>query len=138
MEAAIQEFAFNWIPVFVILGIVIIGLLKFARIRSKYQIAKMNQTKKIEKEKETFAGSINNIIDQAPNQLQQIESEISTIRMEAIKKGMTEEQIKPLIARLESERDMLSLATKYGGIVKPIAKPIGAIFEKLIGGIGGN
>ena len=131
-----ELFAQTWIPVFVILGVITIGLLKYSKIRSKYQIAKMNGVKKIEKEKETFAGSINNIIDSAPKQLEQIESEIRTIRAECVKKGMTAEQMKPILARLESEKDMLSLASKYGGIIKPIAKPIGTIFEKFIGGIG--
>jgi len=131
-----ELFAQTWIPVFVILLIVTFGLIKFAAYRSKYKISQMNATKKIQKEKDTFQGAIGNIIDSAPAQLAQIESELHTIRMEAAKNQITPEQLKSLTQRLESERDMLKLAAKYGGIVKPIAKPLGAIFEKIVGGIG--
>ena len=68
--------------------------------------------------------------------LAQVESEIMTIRQEAIKKGMTEEQVKPLLARLESEKDLLKLASKYGHLAKPLGGSVGKILEKVLGGIG--
>lgn len=132
----IENFLFSWLPVFVILSILVIGLLKYASIRSRHKIAQVKQGKIQKKESESFAGAINELIDSAPKNLAQVESEIMTIRGEAIKKGMTEEQLKPLIARLESEKDLLKLATKYGHLAKPLGGSVGKILEKVLGGLG--
>jgi len=132
----IETFLFTWIPVFVVLSIVVIGLLKYAKIRSSYKVTKLKQGKIQQKESESFSGAINEIIDSAPKNLAQVESEIMTIRQEAIKKGMTEEQVKPLLARLESEKDLLKLASKYGHLAKPLGGSVGKILEKVLGGIG--
>ena len=107
----IENFLITWVPIFVILSIVTIGLLKYAKIRSTYKVAQVKQAKTMKKESESFSGAINEMIDSAPKNLAQVESEIMTIRQEAIKKGMTEEQVKPLLARLESEKDLLKLAS---------------------------
>ena len=104
----IETFLINWIPVFVVLSIVVIGLLKYASIRSRYKVTQLKQGKIQKKESESFSGAINEMIDSAPKNLAQVESEIMTIRQEAIKKGMTEEQVKPLLARLESEKISLN------------------------------
>ena len=132
----IETFLINWIPVFVVLSIVVIGLLKYASIRSRYKVTQLKQGKIAKKESESFSGAINEMIDSAPKNLAQVESEIMTIRQEAIKKGMTEEQVKPLLARLESEKDLLKLASKYGHLAKPLGGSVGKILEKVLGGIG--
>ena len=132
----IETFLFTWIPVFVVLSIAVIGLLKYASIRSRYKVTQLKQGKIQKKESESFSGAINEMIDSAPKNLAQVESEIMTIRQEAIKKGMTEEQVKPLIARLESEKNLLKLASKYGHLAKPLGGSVGKILEKVLGGIG--
>ncbi|MBT5750847.1 MAG: hypothetical protein HOI39_06950 [Flavobacteriales bacterium] len=132
----IETFLFTWIPVFVVLSIAVIGLLKYASIRSRYKVTQLKQGKIQKKESESFSGAINEMIDSAPKNLAQVESEIMTIRQEAIKKGMTEEQVKPLLARLESEKDLLKLASKYGHLAKPLGGSVGKILEKVLGGIG--
>ena len=132
----IETFLFTWIPVFVVLSIVVIGLLKYAKIRASYKVTQLKQGKIQKKESESFSGAINEMIDSAPKNLAQVESEIMTIRQEAIKKGMTEEQVKPLLARLESEKDLLKLASKYGHLAKPLGGSVGKILEKVLGGIG--
>ena len=132
----IETFLFTWLPVFVVLSIVVIGLLKYASIRSRYKVTQLKQGKIQKKESESFSGAINEMIDSAPKNLAQVESEIMTIRQEAIKKGMTEEQVKPLLARLESEKDLLKLASKSGHLAKPLGGSVGKILEKVLGGIG--
>ena len=132
----IETFLFTWIPVFVVLSIAVIGLLKYASIRSRYKVTQLKQGKIQKKESESFSGAINEMIDSAPKNLAQVESEIMTIRQEAIKKGMTEEQLKPLLSRLESEKDLLKLASKYGHLAKPLGGSVGKILEKVLGGIG--
>jgi len=132
----IETFLINWIPVFVVLSIIVIGLLKYAKIRASYKVTKLKQGKIQQKESESFSGAINEMIDSAPKNLAQVESEIMTIRQEAIKKGMTEEQVKPLLARLESEKDLLKLASKYGHLAKPLGGSVGKILEKVLGGLG--
>jgi len=132
----IENFLITWIPVFVILTIVVIGLLKFSSIRATYKVQEVKQGKIKTKEKESFSGAISEMIDSAPKNLAQVESEIMTIRAEAIKKGMTEEQVKPLLARLESEKDLLKLASKYGHLAKPLGSSVGKILEKVLGGLG--
>jgi len=132
----IETFLINWIPVFVVLSIVVIGLLKYAKIRASYKVTKLKQGKIQQKESESFSGAISEMIDSAPKNLAQVESEIMTIRQEAIKKGMTEEQLKPLLSRLESEKDLLKLASKYGHLAKPLGGSVGRILEKVLGGLG--
>ena len=132
----IETFLINWIPIFVVLSIVVIGLLKYASIRSRYKVTQLKQGKIQKKESESFSGAINEMIDSAPKNLAQVESEIMTIRQEAIKKGMTEEQVKPLLSRLESEKDLLKLASKYGHLAKPLGGSIGKVLEKVLGGLG--
>jgi len=132
----IQTFLITWVPVFVILSIIVIGLLKYSSIRATYKVQEVKQGKIKQKETESFSGAINEMIDSAPKNLAQVESEIMTIRGEAVKKGMTEEQLKPLLARLESEKDLLKLASKYGHLAKPLGGSVGKILEKVLGGLG--
>ena len=132
----IENFLITWIPIFVVLSIIVIGLLKYAKIRASYKVTEIKQGKVKQKESESFSGAINSMIDSAPSNLAQVESEIMTIRQEAVKKGMTEEQLKPLISRLESEKDLLKLASKYGHLAKPLGGSIGKVLEKVLGGLG--
>ena len=132
----IQTFLITWVPVFVILSIIVIGLLKYSSIRATYKVQEVKQGKIKQKENESFSGAINEMLDSAPANLAQVESEIMTIRGEAVKKGMTEEQLKPLLARLESEKDLLKLASKYGHLAKPLGGSVGKILEKVLGGLG--
>ena len=110
--------------------------MKYSSIRATYKVAQVKQGKIQKKETESFSGAINEMIDSAPKNLAQVESEIMTIRGEAVKKGMTEEQLKPLLARLESEKDLLKLASKYGHLAKPLGGSVGKILEKVLGGLG--
>ena len=79
----LTDFLFTWIPVFIILGFLIIGLLCFVKIRSVKQIVQIKEEKKERKKEETFAGSISKMIDDAPKNLKQIESDIATIQENA-------------------------------------------------------
>ena len=110
--------------------------MKYFSIRATYKVQEVKQGKIKQKENESFSGAINEMIDSAPKNLAQVESEIMTIRGEAVKKGMTEEQLKPLLARLESEKDLLKLASKYGHLAKPLGGSVGKILEKVLGGLG--
>tara|TARA_R110002167_G_scaffold57639_1_gene163124 strand:+ start:121 stop:528 length:408 start_codon:yes stop_codon:yes gene_type:complete len=134
--ADIENFLITWVPVFVILSIIVIGLLKYSSIRATYKVQEVKQGKLKTKEKESFGGAINEMIDSAPANLAQVESEIMTIRANAAKQGMTEEQVKPLLARLESEKDLLKLASKYGHLAKPLGSSVGKVLEKVLGGLG--
>jgi len=132
----LENFLITWVPVFVILSIIVIGLLKYSSIRATYKVQEVKQGKLKTKEKESFGGAINEMIDSAPANLAQVESEIMTIRANAAKQGMTEEQVKPLLARLESEKDLLKLASKYGHLAKPLGSSVGKVLEKVLGGLG--
>ncbi len=120
---------------FIYISIPIIGFCVWYKIRISYKISQLKQKKRIEKSEEGIEGSITKMIDNAPNQLKQIESEIATLQQKALKEGLTPEQTKSLLGRLESERDMLSYAVKYGGIAKKFAKPADVIFNKFLGGL---
>jgi hypothetical protein len=125
-----------WIPVFVILAIGITGAIFWKRQSVKLQIEELKEGKKAQKKKETFGGAIEDMINTAPNNLKQIESEIATLKANAVKQGLTPEQTKEMLKRLESERDMLNLAVKYGNLAKPLAGSLGKLLEKVMGGIG--
>jgi hypothetical protein len=118
----------NWIPAFVILTLIIIGAIYWKRSSTQYKIEALKQNVKAKKKEETFEGAITGLLDSAPKNLEQIESEIATLKA----KGATPE----MLARLESERDMLKLAVKYGHLAKPLGGTIGKLLEKLVGGIG--
>ena len=47
----IENFLFTWLPVFVVLSIVVIGLLKYASIRSRYKVTQLKQGKIQKKDK---------------------------------------------------------------------------------------
>lgn len=126
----------NWIPIFVILGIILTGIILWRRASMNYRIEELKQQKAQIKKQETFEGSITDLIDTAPEKIKQVESEIMTIKREAAKKGLTSEQTKAVVSRLESELDGLQYLVKYGKYAKPIIKPLGGLLEKFIGRIG--
>ena len=103
------------------------------KIRTNYKIAQMKQGIKIEKSEQSFEGSITKMINDAPKQHKQIESEIATLQEKGRREHLTEQQIKSLTQRLESEKDMLSYAIKYGNLAKPFIKPADKIINNLLG-----
>ena len=70
--------------------------------------------------------------------MDKIDSELATLRAQAIKERLTPDQTKALLGRLQSERDMLAYAVKYGDMIKPFAKPIDKIASRLLGGLTGE
>ena len=116
------------LPLFYV-SIPVIGLLVWYKIRSSQQIFKMKEKNKSAKKEQTVEGSIDKLIDNAPENLKQIESEIATLKS----KGCTPDQLK----RLEQEKQLLELATRYGIFAKPLIKPVSKILNSVIGGING-
>ena len=116
------------LPLFYV-SIPVIGLLVWYKIRSSQQIFKMKERNKSAKKEQTVEGSIDKLIDNAPENLKQIESEIATLKS----KGCTPDQLK----RLEQEKQLLELATRYGDFAKPLIKPVSKILNSVIGGING-
>ena len=116
------------LPLFYV-SIPVIGLLIWYKIRSSQQIFKMKEKNKSAKKEQTVEGSIDKLIDNAPENLKQIESEIATLKS----KGCTPDQLK----RLEQEKQLLELATRYGDFAKPLIKPVSKILNSVIGGING-
>jgi len=116
------------LPLFYV-SIPVIGLLVWYKIRSSQQIFKMKEKNKNAKKEQTVEGSIDKLIDNAPENLKQIESEIATLKS----KGCTPDQLK----RLEQEKQLLELATRYGDFAKPLIKPVSKILNSVIGGING-
>ena len=116
------------LPLFYVI-IPVIGLLVWYKIRSSQQIFKMKEKNKSAKKEQTVEGSIDKLIDNAPENLKQIESEIATLKS----KGCTPDQLK----RLEQEKQLLELATRYGDFAKPLIKPVSKILNSVIGGING-
>lgn len=115
-----------------------IALLGFYRIKTSYKIALLKEDKKVKKSEESISGGISKMISEAPNQLKQINSEIATIEEKCRREGVTEQQKKELLSRLNQERDMLQYAVKYGDLAKPFLKPIDKIVSNLLGKIGGS
>ena len=107
------------------------SFLVFCKIWYSHKIEVMKTQQKIKKQSETLESSLSKLIDDAPNNLKQINSEIATLREKAAREHLTPEQTKNLLARLESERSMLEYAVKYGNYAKPLIKPI----DKLVSGL---
>lgn len=102
-------------------------------IRTKYKIEQLKAGKKAQKEDETIAGGLRKLIDGAEGNIKQIDSEIATIQATGRKQGRTDKEIKELVARLNSERDMLMFPAKYGNQMKPFLKPLDLIVNNLLG-----
>ena len=119
--------------IFLWIIIPMIGLVALYKVRTNYKIEQLKSQGKIEKAEQTISGSINTFISNAPKQYEQIKSEIATIRAQGLKDHLSEEQIKKLTQRLESEQDMLQYAVKYGSMAKPFIKPFDKIVTNLLG-----
>lgn len=131
---SLEETIITWLPYWITIVIVGIVIIAWFRIRTNYKIAQVKQEGKLKKNEESIAGSINKLIDDAPNNIRQIESEILTIEQAARKQGRTQSQIDELTSRLKSERDMLNFPAKYGKQMKPFLKPLDRIVNKVLGG----
>lgn len=106
------------------------------KIRTTYKIAQLKTQDKISKKEQSIEGSLIKLIDNAPNQIKQIEQEILTIKSNAVKTGMTAEQIKGSVERLEREKDMLMIPAKWGEVAKPFLKPLDKIVSRFMGNLG--
>lgn len=122
----------DWVPVFIILVIIVIGVNVWRKSSMKYKIEFMKNQKKIEKEKETIGGALNDLISSAPEKLKQCDSELATLHQRAKEQNLTPEQEKKICQRLEQERDMLQYAVKYGDLAKPLTGTIGKLFDKVL------
>ena len=104
------------------------------KIRTTYKIAQLKAVG-IEKKKESsIEGSLIKMIDDAPKMIDKINQEIITIKSNAIKTGITPEQVKGSVERLERERDMLSIPAKYGDVAKPFLKTIDKVASNFLKG----
>ena len=125
----------DFIP-FIWLVIPLIFVVIAFKIRTNYKIEQLKQSNKQAKNESTISGGITKMIKDAPNNLQQIESEIATIQQKCKNEMIPPEKEKELLSRLNSERDMLMYATKYGNVVIPFLKPIDNIFGGLMKNFG--
>ncbi len=123
---------------FVWLIIPIIGLLAWFKMRTTYKIEQLKQENKLSKSEETLSGSISKMLNDAPKQLKQVNSEIVSIEEKCRRENLPEKTKNELLSRLYGERDMLSYGVKYGGVVKPFLKPLDKIANKFLGGLGGK
>ena len=91
----------------------------------------------IEKKKDsTIEGSLIKLIDSAPKQIEQLNSEIATIEEKGRREHLTPDQIKKMTERLAQERDFLAIPAKYGDVAKPFLKTIDKVASKFLGGLG--
>ena len=125
----------DFIP-FIWLVIPLIFVVIAFKIRTNYKIEQLKQSNKQAKNESTISGGISKMIKDAPQNLQQIESEIATIQQKCKNEMIPPEKEKELLSRLNSERDMLMYATKYGNVVIPFLKPIDNIFGGLMKNFG--
>ena len=125
----------DFIP-FIWLVIPLIFVVIAFKIRTNYKIEQLKQSNKQVKNESTISGGISKMIKDAPNNLQQIESEIATIQQKCKDEMIPPEKEKQLLSRLMSERDMLSYAVKYGNVAIPFLKPIDKIFGSFMGNLG--
>ncbi len=126
----------NEILPFIWLIIPCITIAVLFKIRTTYKIAQLKAIG-IEKKKESsIEGSLTKLIDDAPNQIKQIDAEMVNIRMNAQKTGMTAEQLKGSLEKLQREKDMLMIPAKYGEVAKPFLKTIDKVASNFLKGFG--
>jgi len=129
-----HEITINTLIPFLWLVIPLIALGGFYKIRTSYKIEQLKAQGKQDKKEQTLSGGISKMLNEAPKQLQQIESEIATLEEKCLREQIPVEKKNELLKRLHSERDMLSYAVKYGDIAKPFLKPL----DKIVGGFLSN
>ena len=125
-----HETLINIVIPFVWLIIPLIALGAFYKIRTSYKIEQMKQQGKEDRKEQTLSGGISKMLNDAPKQLQTINSEIATLEEKCLKENIPSNKKDELLKRLYSERDMLQYAVKYGDIAKPFLKPL----DKIVGG----
>lgn len=123
---------------FLWLIIPLVALVAIYKVRTNYKIVQMKTQDKLDKKEQTVEGSINKFFHEAPATLDKIDSELATLKAQAIKERLTPEQTKKMLGRLQSERDMLVYAVKYGDMIKPFVKPIDKIVNRLLSGFTGE
>jgi hypothetical protein len=123
------------LPIFYVL-IPCVCLVAFYKIRTSLTIEKTRQKTRAIKQKQTIEGTLDELIDTAPEKLRLIDSELASIHEKCLKENIPFEKEKELTSRLNQERSFLELAAKYGDIAKPIIKPISKIASKFIGNLG--
>ncbi len=126
---SLEQTLIDWLPTWIILLMLIIGAVTYYRIRTSWKITQFKEAGKQNKKSETFEGAIGALLNDAPKNLKTIESELATLKA----KNATPDMLK----RLESERDMLAMAVKYGDLAKPLVKPLGSIITRVLNGFGG-
>ncbi len=131
-----HEALINIIIPFVWLIIPLIALGAFYKIRTNYKIAQLKEQGKTDKKEQTLSGGITKMLNDAPKQLQQINSEIATLEEKCLREKIPTNKKDELLKRLYSERDMLQYAVKYGDIAKPFLKPLDRIVGGLLKNIG--
>ncbi len=131
-----HESLLNIIIPFVWLIIPLIALGAFYKIRTSYKIEQMKQQGKVDKKEQTLSGGITKMLNDAPKQLQTINSEIATLEEKCLRQHITGTAKDDLLKRLYSERDMLTYAVKYGDIAKPFLKPLDSIVGGFLKNIG--
>ena len=131
-----HEALINIIVPFVWLIIPLVALGAFYKIRTSYKVEQMKQQGKVDKKEQTLSGGITKMLNDAPKQLQQINSEIATLEEKCLRERIPPEKKNELLKRLYSERDMLQYAVKYGDIAKPFLKPLDRIVGGLLKNIG--
>ena len=121
---------------FLWLTIPLIALISFYKIRVNYKVQQMKIDNKESKKAETISGGISKMINDAPAQLKQLDSELATLNQRAKEQNLTPDQLKQMTSRLNQERDMLQYAVKYGDLAKPFLKPIDKILNNFLGKMG--
>ncbi len=120
--------------VWLIIPLIAIGV--FYKIRTNYKIEQMKQQGKTDKKEQTLSGGITKMLNDAPKQLETINSEIATLEEKALRNHVSPQQKDEMLKRLYSERDMLTYAVKYGDIAKPFLKPLDSIVGGFLKNIG--
>ena len=131
-----HESLINIVIPFLWLIIPLIALGAFYKIRTNYKIEQMKQQGKTDKKEQTLSGGITKMLNEAPKQLQTINSEITTIEEKCLREHIPTVKKDELLKRLYSERDMLQYAVKYGDIAKPFLKPLDSIVGGFLKNIG--
>lgn len=127
---SLESMLIDYTPYWITIIILFTAFLVYYKLRINWKKEQLKGIKKENKDKESFDGAISALLNDAPKNLKTIESEIETLKA----KGATPEMLK----RLESERDMLNLAVRYGDLAKPLIKPLGSFLNRIVGGLTKN
>ncbi len=121
-----MEQLLEYAHIYVFLGIFFTAGIVFYKIRSSHKERQFKEEVKTKKQAKSFEGSIDKLIDEAPETQQQL----LKLREEMVRDGATPDQLKALDSKIQ----LLGYAASYGEIAKPLIKPLGGILSKLTGG----